>query len=348
MSETAFRRAQMGQEATRGTAVAADIVLVDGILTGNPDYKFSVPEEDRNSLAQLHRRTLIQQEAALTWEGPCNFEDVIHWLLMAVKDTTATQPDVGGNPTVYLWDFIPRLNTANAPISYTVEWGDNTQELEAEFVMAKSVTFKFAMGEPVRVSVEMFGRNLAKSTFTASLVAGAKEEAISTKAQVWIDSTWATLGTTLKSNFLRSAEITIPGPMPYRTASGGNPYYSTYVEPRRTASVKLAFVANADGWTEYDAMASLAGTLRAIRIKVNGSLISGAYYKYLEFDLLCRYDEPPEMFVDDEGKTTIVITAHTYDDHTDNDAAAGTSGGKFGNTEGNDFAIEVQNTVATS
>ena len=348
MSETAFRRAQMGQETVRGTAVAADLVLVDGILTANPDFSFSIPQEDRNSLAERHTRTLIRQEAALRWEGPANFEDVIHWLLMSVKTIVATQPDAVSNPTVYRWSFVPRLSVVNTPISYTVEWGDNTQEMEAEFVMARSVTFRFTMDEPVQVSVDMFGRNPAKSTFTASLVAGAKEEIIATKAQIWIDATWAALGTTLKSNSLRSAEITIPGPQLYRTASGGNPYYSTYVEPRRSATLRLSFIADANGWTEYDALAALAGTLRAIRLKVQGSLISGAYYKYLEFDLLCKYDEVPEMFTDDEGKTVIVLQAHTYDDHTNNSALPGTSGAVVGNAEGNDFAIEVQNTVAAS
>jgi len=348
MSETAFRRAQMGQENPRGTAVPADIVLVDGILTANPDFSFSIPAEDRNSLAERHMRTLVRQEAALRWEGPANFEDVIHWLLMSVKNVTATQPDVGGNPTVYLWSFVPRLSTNNTPISYTVEWGDDDQELEAEFVMARELTFRFNMDEPVQLTVDMFGRNPTKSTFTGSLVAGTKEEIIATKAQIWIDATWAALGTNLKSNLLRSAEITIPGPQPYRTATGGGAFYGTYVEPKRSATLRLSYVADANAITEYDALAALTGTLRAIRIKVNGSLISGAYYKYLEFNMMVKYDEPPEMWVDDEGKTVINLVAHTYDDHTDNDANPGTSGGVMGNTEGNDFAIEVQNTVSAS
>ena len=203
MSETAFKKAQMGQETTRGTKVVADIVLVDGILTANPDFSFSIPAEDRNSLAERHTRTLVRQEAALRWEGPCNFEDVIHWLLMSVKLVTPTTPVGGTNSR--LWSFVPRMSVLSAPISYSVEWGDDDQELEAEFVMARSVTFRFTMDQPVQVTVDMFGRAPTKDTFTASLVAGTKEEIIATKAQIWIDGTWATLGTTVKSNFLRSA-----------------------------------------------------------------------------------------------------------------------------------------------
>lgn len=334
----------MGQETDRGSPVAADIVLVDGILTANPDFTFSIPAEDRNSLAERHSRTLVRQEAALRWEGPANFEDIIHWLLMSVKTVTPSTP-VG---TVRLWSFVPRLSALNTPISYTVEWGDDDQEMEANFVMARSITFRFTMDQPVQITVDMFGRAPIKSTFTGSLVATAKEEIIATKAQIWIDGTWATLGGTLKSSFLRSAEIVIPGPQPYRTATGGLPYYSTYVEPKRTASIRMTFVCDANAWTEYDALAALAGTLRAIRLKVQGSLIEGTSYKYLEFDMMVKYDEAPEMFVDDEGKTVITLTAHTYDDHTDNDAAPGTSGGIMGNTEGNDFAIEVQNTITAS
>ena len=65
----AHRRIQIGQESTRGTAVAADLILL-GRLTMTPTISWSMPEdEERNSLALLHRQNNVGQQGAFSFEG---------------------------------------------------------------------------------------------------------------------------------------------------------------------------------------------------------------------------------------------------------------------------------------
>lgn len=347
---TAFRRAQIGQESSRGTAVAADVVLTSGILTMDPDVEFSIPLEDRNSLAERHSRTRVRDEVLLQWNGPVTYQHIIHWLLMGIAGgSTGSRPDPSGDPSTYLWTFVPRLNTSNAQKAYTFEFGDEEQEFECEFVMASQLTFRFEMGGAVELTVNLFGRNLSKSSFTGGQTALTPVEAVASKTKVWIDGTWANLGTSLKQNLVRSIEITIPtGVARYRTAEGLE-WYNTFIEAKRTATIRMSLVSGSDAETEYDAYRS--DTLRAIRVQTLGPADMGGDNDFsytLEFDMMVKWDENPELIRDDEGETVYNMVGHTYDDHTDNSSNAGTGQGVNGNTEGNDFAIEVITNVGTA
>lgn len=313
---TALRRIQIGKEATRGTAVAATKILL-GNLTMNPTLNLFMPEDEaRNSLALLHRREIVGQEATLRYDGPMTFDQLITFLAMGIKGgVTPTTP--GGGTDSRDWTFLPTVAALNAQNAFTFEFGDDSQEYESAFVMCSQLELAYAMGEPVTLTADLFGHFPAKSTFTGALSNPANlEDGISQKTKIYSDTTYANLGTTQLSDTLVNATVRVPtGLAPVRVADGLLEF-STFSEGKRAAEVELTFVHNSTGIAIYDKYVS--GALDFIRLHTVGSIIELAIPYSLIVDLSLRYTEAPEFFTDDLGRNVVRMAARTFEDPTSN------------------------------
>ena len=167
MGLEALRRVQIGLESTRGTAVAADVKLM-GMLTMDPTQVLYMPEdEERQSLALLHRREIVAEMANMHFESSLNFEQLIHFLAMGVGNH-GSQPTTPTNGVLTRdWLFEPSHSASNAQAAYTLEYGDDQQEYESAFVMCSQLEFTWALEESVKMSAELFGRSVTKATFTS-------------------------------------------------------------------------------------------------------------------------------------------------------------------------------------
>lgn len=327
---TAFRRFQIGKETTRGTGVAATIRIVNGVVTVGPDTEHYVPNEDRNSLAERAVATLVRFDSKWSWTGPWSYEQALFFFAMCLKGSVSPATP-GGGTNSRTWTFLQSLTASNAQNAYTLEAGDDNQEVEAVYGMVRQIQLKFQPKGPCVGTVDMFARSLAKSTFTGSLAAVAQEPIITPKTKLYIDTTWAGLGGTIKSTLLREATVTIPGVRPYETADG-ELYFSTHTEPKRTIGLEMKVKMAAAAISEYDKhVVDPAPTMAFIRLKTTGSVIEAAITKHHILDMAIRYDEPVEMFDDDDGQTTATLKGHTYEDLT----------------SGSDFSAEVQNAIAS-
>ena len=145
---------------------------------------------------------------------------------------------------------------------------------------------------------------------------------------------------------LRSFDITIPtGVAPFTTAIGRLDFVA-HVESLRSAAITLTYISEDDAWTEYARWET--GGYRAIRLKITGPTIgtggepsddfAGANSLTLDFGI--RYDENPEIFTDEEGKSVVVLTAHSYPTYGNEEAYGGNPSG------GTDMRIELVNTRA--
>ncbi len=325
----ALRRIQIGQESTRGTGVAADIILL-GQLTQTHEITWDTPEdEERNSLALFHRQTNVGQQVALKYEANMTFQQVIHLLAMGIGALTTSQPDAGGSPTVYDHTFEPTLIALAAQKAYTVEYGDNQQEYESVFVMAETLGFTFAIGETWQMTADLFGRFPTKSTFTGALTPPTVEDVIGQKTKLYIDTAWANLGNTQVASSLVSASIGIPtGLVPTRYADG-TIELSDVAENKRAAEVELVFKHDTSGEAEYDKFA--AGTLLFVRLEVEGGVAENAFNFTVTFDFALRYTEPVEFFGDQDGENVIRLTGKSFHDPT----------------SVRDMRIKIRNTTAT-
>lgn len=320
----AFRRIQIGKEATRGTGVAATSKLI-GTMRATPQKKWHRPAEDRNSLSEFRRQALIGQRCRLAFEGDATYEQIIAFLLMGIKGAVTPTTPVG---TVRLWTFTPNYATANAPDTYTFEWGDDTQEYEATFCMVESIELTWSEDSPVTMRVNMFGRFPSKSSFTGALSETSVEEVVANKLKVYIDGAWANLGTTQKSSLVTGGTIRITtGYVPTKYADGSQDF-SSYQEQKRHVEIELDMVTSTAFNTEYDAW--VAGTLRAIRLQFDGTTIEGAHDKYLRVDVIGKYDVEPDMFEDVNGDNVVKLKLVSMTDGT------------------NEFSFEVKNAVTAA
>ena len=155
MSLEAFRRIQIGVESVRGSAVAATKKLI-GTLTMTPEAIFHRPVDERNSLAEFFREIEVARRSSLRFEGDATYEQLIDFLSMSMKGSiTPTTP--GGGTDSRDWTFTPNLTTKNVQDSYTIEYGDDTQEFETKFSLVENLELAIAMNEAVVLRADMFG-----------------------------------------------------------------------------------------------------------------------------------------------------------------------------------------------
>lgn len=326
MGISALRRIQVGLETVRGTSVAATKVLL-GNLTMTPKLELYEPtDEDRNSLALLHRSTIVGQGCDMQYKGSATFEQLINFLAMTMKGgVTATTP--GGGTLTRDWEYAPSLTAANTQDGFTVEYGDDQQEYESAFVVGKQLLLDYDMHSVVGLTADLAGYYPAKSTFTGALVAPTVEDIVGKKTTVAVDTTWAGLGGTAKATLMLNGKVTIPSGIAFPAYADGSLNFSTTQEDKRALEVDLLLQHGADGETQYDNYA--ARTITFVRLETLGTLIEGALYKRLQIDMALRWTEPPEMFELESGLTAIRFKGKTVKDPT----------------SGSDYRVGVRNAV---
>lgn len=277
---------QLGKESERGTPVAATKKIA-GVLDVEIEDEWDRPEHvlGRQSLYEKALATRIFQQVGLKYSGPAYYEQLLWWLGMGIKGGVSGAQQ--GGTAAYLWTFEPTLASGDAPDSYTIEYGDEQQNFETEYCIARSLTLSGAPREPWKIDVDIVGRKMTESAITASLtpVTGLEAPPFN-KTNLYIDSSWAGLGGTVKAATLVNASLTIPGFKALANADG-NDYFSAYGIQGRAITGKMAMLFNATANTERDAYA--ARTAKFIRLDCQGTLIAGAYYKWLRIDMCIEY-----------------------------------------------------------
>lgn len=323
MALEAFRRIQIGAEATRGTAVAADKKLV-GALTMNPTLTFHRPVDERNSLAEFRRSVIIAQRGVMRYESDGVYEQIHHFLSMAVKGgITPTTP--GGGTLSRDWTFVPNLTASNVQDSYTWEYGDDSQAWEGKFTLCNNLEFTIALDDVMTMRADLFSHFPTKTTFTGSLSDAVVNEIIGNNVKIFIDGTFANLGTTQKAALMMGATVRLAtGLTPVRRADGLLEF-ADVSQQRRHLELELDLVMGTDAVTEYDAWA--AETARAIRIEFLGPIIEGAINYKLRIDAFGFYMNEPTLFDGRDGENLIRLNLASHEDDVAN----------------NEFSIEVTN-----
>lgn len=277
----AFARGQIGKEVTPGTAVAATRVLLYETLEISGDYmEFAEPVEERNSLALVHRSTPIHQAPiTLALDGELLFQDIVLWLGGAViAGPTPTQPD----PAVDLYTFTPNYTAVNSPTSYTIEAGDNEQEIEVPYTIVESIELSFAADEAARCKVNMLGQRRVDSTFTGALSAPTVETAKGALVEMYVDPAWSGIGSTqVFDGELVEGNIKIMSGLQFVKRSDGTLYVTKAVENKRRL-IEAEFTVEHDAVSKaYHALYE-ANTKRFIEMRFVGSEIATSFDHFLK------------------------------------------------------------------
>lgn len=287
MGTNMLTRFQYGIESTRGTAVAATRILGCAPKAVPNDRVWQMLKAPNAKRTQYNKKAnhqlLVQDSLTFDAERPLYFQalPVIHQCLL---DGTITPAEVTVGQGDYRWDVAPSFTANNDPDTITLEVGDDVDAFEIEYVMFKSFKLSGSIpndgsAAPVTGEAPYFGRQVTKTTFTASQALHTGLEYMNSKlAQVYIDSAWAGLGGTEHVG-LRGFELELltgNEPKPFGSA---NKYFTTHGEGLIGAMLTLDLEGNAAADDIYDLFR--AGTERAIRFVIGGPTIaSGTAYKY--------------------------------------------------------------------
>lgn len=302
MGERVFTKSQYGAEATKGTAVAATAIW-PGTVNVPPDHKVKMlkPVTGRrggsviSSVAQLLIDPLIMRMDQI-------YIEKLPLMFLMLLDGSVTA-------ALGKWTFSPSLTAAGTYKSITLEYGDDTQAYEAEYVMARSLRLTGKTGDDGFVSAELncFGRQETKTTFTAALTTGTLTPLIANLTSLWIDSTWATLGTTQKTGLLREFDIEITNEVHPKFMGDGQLYFSSYGEGELDFNGTLVFEGNAAAVAEYDAWD--AQTARAMRLLI-GDGTNG-----LQLDLFGKYETIQPIGREQDGNNLHIAVISGMDDN---------------------------------
>lgn len=149
--------------------------------------------------------------------------------------------------------------------------------------------------------MSLFGRAEQSSTMTAALTPVTGRSPIASNLfKLWIDDTWAGLGTTQKTAFLRAADLSITtGLQPDYTLDGRTDLDFTQIMAQMlTGTLSLTAEHNGDAATEIGKWRS--GALRFVRLAAT----DGA--KIVQFNAAMKYASPPS-FSQDAGIELVTL-----------------------------------------
>lgn len=311
-----LRKLQVALEATAGTIVPATQQLI-GRAQYTPQIVRDLDDFPRGTLiGDVGAGTLTRQGSRLVWETDLTYEEVIYPLLCGILDDAVP---TGVGP--YIWDFSRDWTlggaTKTASFEFVVDDGA-AQHFEAEFGFAVCESFgiSFAGGDesPAKLTSTWFGRAEQASVLTPALTPLTDRSPVAGELfGLWIDATWATLGTTQKTKLLKNANLQVEtGKAPdFTTDARTDLDFSGVQDKKASATLTLRLNHNADGKAEVDAWR--AGTARAIRLKATDGV------KIVQIDSFGYYRGEPE-FDEEDGQEVVSLELGIDYDATGADA----------------------------
>jgi len=295
-----LRRIQIGKETTFGSDHAATARLI-GRLDMSPDYKMYRPDDtETGRLSSFERSDIVGTMAKMSFESDANYEQLAYLLGMSIIG--GVTPTGGGSP--YSWAFTPNLSTINAPDTYTFEYGDDHQAYQSTGCFAKSLELSGQIDDVVKVKADIVGQAVAAISFTDSLAnPTALNPVKADMGKLYIDSSWANLGSTAKENTLVDFSWKISEGIKPIKKLDGSLAYADRVETKRHIELDMTLGHN----SVYDTLltAFLAQSKVFVQLKFTGPAITGGT------DILvlngCYVLDNPDSLNDQEGQDTVKV-----------------------------------------
>lgn len=281
---------QMGKETTRGTAVPAtskiaveqiDFMPEDEMYRPNLAKGLLLPHSgDETPIKRLTRWKVTDQ--------PVVYNQHQNWLSMGVDGGVTA---VGASDP-WAWTFTRSILADPAPDTWTLERrmtdGTNHADNEWAYCFLSQLKWVWEINQPLKFSAEGFARRIQTSTLTAALAMPVITIPPAQLGKLWLDAAWANLGTTQVVGELRKIDCTFnTGLKPVDLIDGRTDLdYSTYVIDADEVGIELSLdVLLTKARYDAERAAAEAGTLRAIRAKIEGPLAN----RSLQLDMLVKH-----------------------------------------------------------
>lgn len=319
MGERALTKIQFGIESVRGTALAADTMFIAQTQPVTPDRRVRyIPanlgvrsaEVDTEIDEYLVRQTLRFDHLY--------FQALPALFSCGVKGSISPSEQTVGEGD-QLWTFDPSETAANAPDSMTLEVGDDVQAYEAEFVMFERFHIAGQVNQDggdaaVTMDADFFGRQWSPISFTGGLSVPAANYLNAKLARFYLDTTWAGVGGTEKSDILRAFDVEILTGVHPVFAGSANRYFNTYGEGVLAVMANFTFEGNSDADAIWDSWRSQA--LQVVRLEISGPQIGSGEDNKLTIDIGGTWEEVVPMAEDDRGNNLHTAILHGMYDAT--------------------------------
>lgn len=320
MAERALSKLQFGKETNRGTAVAADTLILGAEIGPVPVDRVPVfPEDALGVRARSSRALFYQYLVENTLNIPHGYFDILPMILSCGLKGNITAVEQNGAQADYLWTFAPSMTGDNAPDAITLEMGDDTDAYEVEYVQFPRIKISGVVAQgtdeaPVNIEADYYGRQVSKASFTGAITAPTVENMNAGLSRIYIDSTWANRGTTEVTSLLRAWEFEIMCGIHPKFFGSANRYFDTHGQGFIGAMLTLTFEGGANADAERDKW--IAGTAQAISIQVNGSQIGSGDVYNLSLNLWGAYENVIPLAEDSDGNNLHTAMFHDLYDIT--------------------------------
>lgn len=306
-------RLGFGNEASAGQlqAVTVQVPFTDG--SWQSMLERNAIEEMRGIMAD-YEDVLVRRatQAQFTW--PLDVENIIPILMCGVEAET---PDTSGDPEV--WTFTPG-RTAPADLrSATIQLNesDGSTAFRRRAAYCRPTAFSIEASDGVaQVSSTWMGRtSVAGVSWPSGAQPLARTIIPAQRMQVFIDDSWAALGSTAVGT-VRSMSLTYnPGLSPaYNLAGSTTLDLTDWYRARFQGAVVLTIDHDSDASGEFAHYE--AGDLRYIRVEFQQG--TGAGSKRLRLDHCVRYIEPPDILAADGKQHVLELTGQLRADSSNN------------------------------
>jgi hypothetical protein len=306
----ALRQIQMSRETTQGTATT-DFTVWRGTGTLEDSRESVWPEEDIGIFGGNDRQYFPKLAATLEMdEVEATFEQLPHILDAGIKYATPAA-DGSGYVRTYTWPIVSSdVAESTDVVTYSFKCGDNNEVERFAFGYVKEFSLSGNAGEAWKVNSTWEGREVASdSDGFVTVTIPSVEDALFSKSKLYIDETSGTIGTTLISNTLLTASLSITTGWTGVHTGSGRLDFSFIKQVKPEIKLDITFEHNATATAEKAKWRS--GTPRLLKITCDGSALAsaGSTYTYKTFiiNLAGKWDMFEKI---DEQDGNDIVTGH--------------------------------------
>lgn len=308
-----FTYVNFGKETTRGTPVAPTRQFYDdgvGALKVSAGLNFH-ESENTGRRYRIRRSTSTTEDVELNFKttSGIGYDDLI-WPFSQLNGTMVAV-GAGADKT---WTATPSATGLNAPLAFSMDIGDDTQNWRCQYSMLQSFKLSAAIGGLTEFEAKGFAQRAIKTAKASPAI----NAAVKIPADLWtikIAANIAGLGAaSVIPNWLQSWELEVMTGLKWRHYLDGNLFGAQHVETDIAATLTMTVESLAQSVTEFYDKA-IANTISFIRLKATGPVLGGSNYS-AQIDMPVLYEEPDIISQEDDGVNLYKVVAHLADDTT--------------------------------
>lgn len=297
-----FEGIQIGVEATPGTSVAANKRLLATAISPS-----IMTEPNEFAPTGYKYETVVVNgkewtEAGI--EGVGSYNDPVYLFSSAFGAAAITTPTTGTGVTTAArdWNWAPLTTGPDAGKTYTIEQGSSVRAEKVSGGIITALSMSYARSG-VSVGGSMMGQLTTDGiTLTASPTDIALEPIVPNQVDIYLDDTFATIGTTKLTRCIEAGWELSDKNGPIWPLNSTNASYAASIETKPQGSANLTLGADSSGMALLPKMR--VGQTMYLRIKATGRVIDGAFTYLHQVDIAVKILNPGEKG-DSDGLRTI-------------------------------------------